>query len=61
MPFRAAAHEIMRHQMAPDWTSCAEKMSRLMDSLLVRISDNDFRTGIVALQERVKNARPENR
>ena len=54
--FQVAAHEIVSHSLAPDWYGYADKMARRVDSFLVRLTDEAFKTGILALRSHAKDA-----
>jgi len=43
------AHDVLTHDMAPNWSSFVEKTKRRADSLLARLPDSDFEAGIRAL------------
>ena len=47
--FEQVAHEVLIHDMAPNWSSFVEKTKRRADSLLARLPDSDFEAGIRAL------------
>ena len=54
--FQTFAHEIVKHQISPNWVDYAEKLSRRSDSFLVRISDAEFDAGIVTLRSYAQSA-----
>ena len=47
--FEQVTHEVVVHDMAPNWSSFVEKTKRRADSLLARLPDSDFEAGIRAL------------
>ncbi len=47
--FEQVAHQVVVHDMAPNWRSFVEKTKRRADSLLARLPDSDFEAGIRAL------------
>ena len=47
--FEQVAHQVVVHDMAPNWCSFVEKTKRRADSLLARLPDSDFEAGIRAL------------
>ena len=47
--FEQVAHEVVVHDMAPNWCSFVEKTKRRADSLLARLPDSDFEAGMRAL------------
>ena len=51
--FEQMAHEVVVHDMAPNWRSFVEKTKRRADSILVRLPDSDFDAGIRALDAHV--------
>jgi SAM-dependent methyltransferase len=48
--FARVTHQVVRQTIAPDWPSFVEKSALRGDSFLARLSDNEFHTGINALQ-----------
>lgn len=48
--FWIRAHELVTHEMAPDWGSFIHKMGLKADSFIARLSDEDFEAGMTALQ-----------
>ncbi len=47
--FEQVAHDVLTHDMAPNWSSFVKKTKRRADSLLARLPDSDFEAGILAL------------
>ena len=47
--FEQMAHEVVVHDMAPNWRSFVEKIKRRADSILARLPESDFEAGIRAL------------
>lgn len=56
--FRTARHDIVAHQMSPDWSSFADKMALRADSMLARLPDDAFHEGIAALRAHAGRADP---
>ncbi len=52
--FRVITHNVISHQMAPDWKSFAKKVKHRADSLLARMPEKDFQAGLSALDQYVK-------
>jgi hypothetical protein len=48
--FARVTHKVVRQMIAPDWPSFVEKSALRGDSFLARLSDNEFRAGMDALQ-----------
>jgi hypothetical protein len=48
--FARVTHQVVRQTIAPDWPSFVEKSALRGDSFLARLSDNEFHTGMDALQ-----------
>jgi SAM-dependent methyltransferase len=48
--FTCVTHRVVRQTIAPDWRSFIEKSALRGDSFLARLSDNEFRAGMDALQ-----------
>ena len=48
--FARVTHQVVRQMIAPDWPSFVEKSALRGDSFLARLSDNEFRAGMDALQ-----------
>ena len=56
--FHAVAHEIVSHELSPDWSGFADKMSLRSDSFLVRLPDLDFRAGLACLRDHAATTDP---
>lgn len=54
--FHAIAHDIVHHELSPDWSGFADKMSLRSDSFLVRLPDEDFRLGLARLRDHAETA-----
>lgn len=59
--FAAAGFELSRHMLvqreaARDWPDYAQRLTLRADSILVRISDSEFSTGLAALRDYAKRA-----
>jgi ubiquinone/menaquinone biosynthesis C-methylase UbiE len=48
--FARVTHQVVRQTIAPDWPRFVEKSALRGDSFLARLSDNEFHTGMDALQ-----------
>jgi len=48
--FARVTHQVVRQRIAPDWPSFVEKSALRGDSFLARLSNNEFRAGMDALQ-----------
>jgi ubiquinone/menaquinone biosynthesis C-methylase UbiE len=48
--FVPVVHRVVTQVTAPDWTTFAEKLALRADSLLARLSDDEFHVGIAALR-----------
>jgi len=48
--FTTVVHQVVAQITAPDWPSFVEKSELRADSLLARLSDDDFRKGMAALR-----------
>jgi ubiquinone/menaquinone biosynthesis C-methylase UbiE len=48
--FTLCAHQVVTQIVAPDWSGFVEKSALRADSLLARLSDDDFHQGMVALR-----------
>ncbi len=56
--FETAAHQIAVQEMAPDWMACAERTVHRADSILARLPDAAFQTGMAALRAHAEQAAP---
>ena len=48
--FARVTHQVVRQTIAPDWPSFVERSALRGDSFLARLSDEQFRAGVDALQ-----------
>jgi len=56
LEFKQIAHEVLTHNMAPNWNLFTEKMKRRADSITARLPEADFDKGIRALEVRAAMA-----
>jgi ubiquinone/menaquinone biosynthesis C-methylase UbiE len=56
--FAPAAHEIVVSPTAANWSECADRIALRGDSLIVRLSDAEFTTGMAALRAYAAEADP---
>ena len=54
--FRQVAQDLVTQEIAPDWTAYAEKLTTRSDSVLARLSDQDFERGIAAIRRHAERA-----
>jgi ubiquinone/menaquinone biosynthesis C-methylase UbiE len=47
---RLVAQDLINQEIAPDWATYADKLTTRSDSVLARLSDEDFERGIVAIR-----------
>ena len=52
--FNLLTHKVIPHQMAENWNTLLEKAKLRADSLLVRLSDENYGSGIEALERHVE-------
>jgi len=57
--FVQIAHEVLTHNMAPNWRLFTEKMKRRADSIIARLPEADFNEGIRALEAHAVIAKPD--
>jgi ubiquinone/menaquinone biosynthesis C-methylase UbiE len=53
------AQDLVTQEIAPDWTTYAEKLTTRSDSVLARLSDEEFERGIAAVRLHAQRADPE--
>jgi ubiquinone/menaquinone biosynthesis C-methylase UbiE len=56
--FALTAHEIVVSPTAANWCECADRVALRGDSLIVRLSDAEFATGLAALRAHAAEADP---
>jgi ubiquinone/menaquinone biosynthesis C-methylase UbiE len=56
--FRLIRHELISSEAAENWSAYAEKVAYRADSILVQLSDQEFKDGLAALREYAKTAPP---
>ena len=56
--FDAVAHEVVTDQILPNWRGFADKMATRADSILARLPDDDFHSGITLLRAYAEHADP---
>ena len=49
--FTCVHYELVRSEIAPTWAAFVEKIAHRADSILVRLSDNEFEEGMTSLRE----------
>jgi len=54
--FEQIAHDVLTHNMAPNWDLFIENMKRRADSIIARLSEADFKEGIRALEAHAATA-----
>ena len=54
--FELVAQDLITQEIAPDWTTYAEKLTTRSDSVLARLSDEDFERGIAAVRLHAQSA-----
>lgn len=47
---RLIAQDLINQEIAPDWSTYADKLTTRSDSVLARLSDEDFESGIAAIR-----------
>ena len=52
--FQLVAQDLITQEIAPDWATYAEKLTTRSDSVLARLSDEDFERGIAAIRRRAE-------
>jgi ubiquinone/menaquinone biosynthesis C-methylase UbiE len=57
--FQLVAQDLVHQEIAPDWTTYADKLTTRSDSVLARLSDDDFDNGIAAIRRHAQGAGPE--
>jgi len=57
--FEQIAHDVLTHNMAPNWDLFIEKMKRRADSIVARLPEADFKEGIRALEAHAAMANQE--
>lgn len=57
--FQLIAQDLITQEVAPDWATYAEKLTTRSDSVLARLSDEDFDRGIAAIRRHAEHAGPE--
>jgi ubiquinone/menaquinone biosynthesis C-methylase UbiE len=53
------AQDLISQEIAPDWATYADKLTTRSDSVLARLSDQDFHSGIAAVRRHAQHADPE--
>lgn len=53
-----ALHEILPHEMAPDWNTYCDKVAARAFSDLAAISDQDFESGLAAMRRETRRTGP---
>jgi len=48
--FRLRSHDLIAHQMAPNWVALAEKAAMRADSILVRLPNASFAEGVISMR-----------
>jgi ubiquinone/menaquinone biosynthesis C-methylase UbiE len=56
---RLIAQDLINQEIAPDWATYADKLTTRSDSVLARLSDDDFARGIAAIRRHAPRADPE--
>jgi ubiquinone/menaquinone biosynthesis C-methylase UbiE len=54
--FRLRSHDLIEHQMAPNWVSLAEKAAMRADSILLRLPHASFAEGVIAMRAQAPSA-----
>lgn len=54
--FRLIAQDLITQEIAPDWATYADKLATRSDSVLARLSDEDFERGIAAIRRHAERA-----
>jgi ubiquinone/menaquinone biosynthesis C-methylase UbiE len=54
--FRLRSHDLVAHQMAPNWMALAEKAAMRADSILVRLPHASFVEGVLAMRAQAPSA-----
>jgi hypothetical protein len=56
--FQLIGHELVRSEVATSWEEYAEKIAHRADSILVQLSDREFKEGLAALSEYAATVSP---
>jgi hypothetical protein len=54
--FQSVCHELVRSEVAGSWGAYANKLALRADSILARLSDQEFDAGLAALREHAATA-----
>jgi ubiquinone/menaquinone biosynthesis C-methylase UbiE len=54
--FQLAGHELIRHEVAGNWSAYADKLAFRADSILAQLSDREFGEGLSALRQHAEMA-----
>ncbi len=57
--FSLVANETVSHELSPNWSAFAEKISLRADSFVARLPDREFEAGVAALRERALTEPPD--
>ena len=55
---RLVGHELVRHEVAENWKTYADKLAFRTDSILVQLSDQEFEQGLAAARQYAAAAPP---
>ncbi len=54
--FELLAHQIIWDKISPNWQAFADKIALKVDSFVARLNEEEFQSGLMALQDKAKSA-----
>jgi len=54
--FDLTAHQTIWHEISQNWSSFADKIALKADSFVARLEENEFRSGLSAIQKKAQNS-----